>query len=101
GRTAGPGRDDRTGWTLLSAIDDPEAPGWLREVPAVQILRLVWIQQYYVEDDALRWRTEEQGIPPASRFISSPYDLEAHLAKKGTTAWIGYKVHLTETCDED
>ena len=29
------------------------------------------------------------------------YDLEAHLAKKGTTAWVGYKVHLTETCDED
>lgn len=91
----------RDGQRLLTAIDDPAAPAWLREVPAVQVLRLVWIQQYYVEQERLRWRTEQDGIPPASRFISSPYDLEAHLAKKGTTAWVGYKVHLTETCDED
>ena len=24
-----------------------------------------------------------------------------HYAKKRTTAWIGHKVHLTETCDDD
>jgi transposase len=92
------GRDGRT---LLAAVDDPAAPGWLREIPAIQILRLVWIQQYYIEDGMLRWRTDEHGIPPSSRFISSPYDLDAHLATKGTTTWIGYKVHLTESCDED
>lgn len=92
------GRDGRT---LLSALDAPETPSWLREIPAVQVLRLVWIQQYYIEDDTLRWRTEQHGIPPSARFIGSPYDLEAHLAKKGTTAWVGYKVHLTETCDDD
>jgi hypothetical protein len=45
------------------AIDAPAAPGWLQEIPAVRILRLVWIQQYYVEDGTLHWRTEEQGIP--------------------------------------
>jgi transposase len=92
------GRDGRV---LLRAIDAPETPSWLRELPAVQILRLVWIQQYSVEDDTLHWRTDQHGIPPSARFVSSPYDLEAHLAKKGTTAWVGYKVHLTETCDED
>jgi transposase len=32
------------GWRLLAAIDHPEAPSWLREVPAVAILRRVWIQ---------------------------------------------------------
>jgi transposase len=32
-------------------------------------------------------------------FISSPYDPEAHLARKRTTQWVGYKVHLTETCE--
>lgn len=81
------GQDGRT---LLTAIDDPATPRWLREIPALQILWLIWIQQYYVEDRILHWRTDEQGIPRASHFISSPYDLEAHLAKKGTTAWIGY-----------
>jgi transposase len=89
------------GCTLLSALYAPAAPTWLREVPAVETLRRVWVQQYYVDDEILRWRTEQEGIPPSSRFISSPYDLEAHLGKKGTTEWIGYKVHLTETCDED
>lgn len=104
GKEARRARDEtigRDGGKLLTAIDDSAAPDWLREMPAVQILRLVWIQQYYVEDGTLHWRVEEQGIPPSARFISSPYDLDAHLAKKGTTAWIEYKVHLTETCDED
>jgi len=91
----------QAGRRLLSALDASETAFWLREIPAVQILRLVWIQQYYVGEGALHWRTDEYDIPPASRFIGSPYDLEAHLAKKGMTAWVGYKVHVTETCDED
>src|SRR5262249_55011315 len=33
-------------------------------------------------------------------FINSPYDAEARYAKKYATSWVGYKVHLTETCDE-
>jgi transposase len=38
---------------------------------------------------------------PTSAFLSSPYDVEARYAKKHTTSWIGYKVHLTETCEDD
>src|SRR5262249_4654032 len=34
-------------------------------------------------------------------MISSPYDTEAHYACKGSTSWIGYKVHLPETCDQE
>jgi len=52
-----------------------------------------------VEEGRLHWRTDAHGLPPASRFISSPYDLDAHLARKRTTQWVGYKVHLTETCE--
>jgi hypothetical protein len=52
-------------------------------------------------EGGLRWRTNEDGLPPATRFISSPYDPEAHLALKHATAWIGYKVHLTETCEPE
>jgi len=37
-------------------------------------------------------------LPPAAKFISSPYDSEAHYAKKRSTVG-GYKVHLTEACD--
>jgi Transposase DDE domain len=49
----------------------------------------------------VRWRTEKEGIPSAGLFISSPYDVEARYAKKHTTSWVGYKVHVTETCDDD
>jgi transposase len=89
------------GHALLAAAFAPEAPAWLRQVPAVETLRQVWLQQFYVEAGQVRWRTEAEGIPPSAIFIGSPYDVEAHYAKKYTSSWVGYKVHLTETCDED
>jgi len=48
----------------------------------------------------VHWRAAEE-IPPATTFISSPHDLDAHYAKKRTTQWVGYKVHITETCEDD
>jgi transposase len=89
------------GRALLSAVDAPGAPAWLRDVPAVVTLRLVWLQQFYQEGDAIRWRTEAEGTPPSGLSISSPYDPEARYARKETTTWVGYKVHLTESCDDD
>jgi len=88
------------GHDLLSAALSIDAPDWLRQVPAVETLRRLWIQQFDLADGAVRWR-ETEGIPTASLFIGSPYDLDAHDARKGTASWVGYKVHLTETCDED
>jgi transposase len=88
------------GWRLLAAIDDADIPPWLREVPAVAILRRVWMQNYWWDGAQLHWR-EADNIPPAAQFISSPYDPEAHYARKHTTQWVGYKVHITETCDDD
>lgn len=88
------------GWCLLAAIRSAEAPAWLAEVPAVEVLRRVWVQQFWLDEGVMRWRLD-QDIPPASILISSPYDPEAHLSIKRSTVWTGYKVHLTETCDED
>jgi transposase len=87
------------GANLLTDLLAPTAPEWLRQVPAVERLRQVWIQNYGYENGQLRWRSNEN-IPPASRFIGSPYDTEARYGKKRETTWVGYKVHLTETCDE-
>jgi transposase len=87
------------GKKVLTAVFDPLAPTWLREIPAVQILRRIWVQNYRVEDEHVRWR-EAEDIPPATLFINSPYDPEAHLGKKRSTLWTGYKVHLTETCEQ-
>ena len=86
------------GWKFLAAVVDPLAPTFLREIPAVQVLRQIWVQNYWMEDGHLRWRDAEN-IPPATVFINSPYDPDAHLAKKRSTLWTGSKVHLTETCE--
>jgi transposase len=90
------------GRQLLQRIYDPATPTWLWQVPAVHILRQVWVQQFYalMDDQPMRWRMAED-LPPASLLISSPYDPEARYSKKRETEWTGYKVHLTETCDDD
>ena len=33
--------------------------------------------------------------------VESPYDVDARYRRKRGTTWVGYMVHLTETCDED
>jgi transposase len=88
------------GAALLRAICAADAPTWLREVPAVEVLRRVWVQTYVPSEQGPRWRTAEDGLPASAAFVSSPYDTEAHYARKRTTTWVGYKVHLTETCDD-
>ncbi len=88
------------GYALLAAAYAPDAPVWLREIPAVETLRRVWVQQFRLEGSAVHWRAAGD-IPPAAAFIGSPYDADAHYARKGTTSWVGYKIHLTEACDDD
>ncbi|MFE3323776.1 hypothetical protein [Streptomyces sp. NPDC059176] len=38
---------DRDGFALLEAVHAPDAPAWLRELPAVQVLRTMWVQNYH------------------------------------------------------
>ena len=105
-------RAGRDGHALLAAVVAPDAPSWLREVPAVETLRRVWVQSFTLDEGAegtaganrsvVRWRTQVEGFPPSLLMVASPYDPDVHYAKKrATTAWIGYKVHLTETCEDE
>jgi transposase len=48
----------------------------------------------------LRWRAVKE-MPAAAEQLTSPDDLDARYSTKRDTEWIGYKVHLTETCDAD
>ncbi len=88
------------GACLLHALYAAEAPAWLAEIPAVETLRRVWVQNFYWEQGELRWR-DTNNVPAAGHCIDSPYDPAAHYAQKRSTSWVGYKVHLTETCDDD
>jgi transposase len=87
------------GFELLTALHSPTTPPDLHLRPAIQTLRAVWLQQYYGPHD-VRWRLEAD-LPPHAQLITSPYDVEARFATKRETSWTGYKVHLTETCDDD
>jgi transposase len=95
----------KDGYHLLEAVRAPGAPGWLRELPAVETLRATWVQQYYrVIDEhgekVVRREASEHGLPPGRLQIVSPYDTAARYSEKHGKGWLGYKVHLSETCSQ-
>src|ERR671912_1572589 len=104
------GRDEREalalevgadGFVLLDALDEPDAPAAARALPMVATLRDVWRVHYAREEDGRpRWRAGSE-LPPVGERLQSPYDPEAHYSTKRQMEWSGYKVHVTETCDED
>jgi len=90
------------GFALLTKLAGASLPIAWQDLPAIQALQQVWAQQYDLSQPGpIRWRLTKE-LPPAAELIQSPYDLEARYAiKREDTAWIGYKLHLTETCDTD
>jgi transposase len=95
----------RDGYYLLEQAAAPGAPEWLRELPAVRALRLIWIQQYYREtgeggEKVIRREERQHGLPPGRDRLASPYDLDARYAEKRGMGWTGYKFHATETVSD-
>ncbi len=92
------------GWDGIALLEkvyfDPNTPTEVRQLEAVETLRQIWLQQYVLMEDMLRQRTREE-MPPAARLLQSPFDLEARYSYKREREWMGYKVHVTESCDED
>jgi transposase len=91
----------RDGLLLLEVVLGPDAPAGLAGVEAVQVLRATWIQQFYLDEGQVCWRDKHSGLPPGSRVILNPYDLDARAGVKRGRAWRGYKAHFTETCEPD
>src|ERR1019366_6577760 len=95
----------RDGYHLLEAVRAPGAPGWLRELPAVRALRMIWVQQYYRSTDehgekVIRREASKHGVPPGRLKLVSPYDPDARYSEKRGKGWAGYRVHISETCQE-
>lgn len=63
------------GFALPEAVYASTAPGWLREIEAVQVLRTAWVQQYHRDGEGVRWR-EGKDLPPGRLRLSSPYDTD-------------------------
>jgi transposase len=91
----------RDGLLLLEAVYAPDALAGLAGVEAVQVLRATWIQQFYLDDSQVRWRDKHSGLPPGSRMILNPYDLDARPGVKRGRTWRGYKAHFTQTCEPE
>jgi transposase len=88
------------GLQLLEAVDAPTAPLSLRHLPAIEGLRRTWIAHYLQSEGRVRLR-EPKDMPPSPTARESPYEPEARYGYKRGATWRGYKVHLTEACDDD
>lgn len=88
----------QAGFSLLLVLRQQSEWEWLGQLPALEILRRVWVQQFQQEEGRLSLRSLANSPPSAVR-LNSPYDDEARYATKRELHWLGYKVHLSETCE--
>jgi len=88
------------GFYLLDCIYADSTPVSWRTLPAVEVLRQVWLQQYYAPGETIQLREAKDSAPGSIR-IRSPYDVEARRSAKYSRSWTGYKVHLSESCDDN
>jgi len=97
------------GFRLLDLLETPEAPAGLRELPRMEALRRTWPRHYErtarepaapgaPPERRVRFKASRE-LPPAAEGIESPYDVEARYRHKRDTAWTGYMVHVSETCE--
>jgi transposase len=87
------------GMRLLGQLDAPYTPQGLKDLAEVEILRQIWQQHYELIDGEIRILDPKE-MPEGARRIESPYEVEARYSTKRSMGWVGYKVHLTESCDE-
>ena len=96
------------GFVLLDLLNGPDTPPSLNHLQSVEALRQVLARHYErIEGEIeakkhsqVRFKANQE-LPPAAEAIESPYDLDARFRSRYDTAWTGYLVHLSETCDED
>lgn len=83
------------GFWFLAQLD--AAPEMVRRLREIEVLRAVMGQQF----------PQGPGQPPATKrptgsdVIESPHEPEVRYGTKRGKSWVGYKMQLTETCDED
>ena len=90
---------------LLEAVRTAAEAEQLWELPAVEFLRRMWVQQYWTEvkEDGgqyLHLRLDDNQ-PPGSLRLHSPYDEEVRYSAKREKGWVGYKTQISETSGAD
>jgi transposase len=88
------------GASLLARVQQADVPEVVSELASVRAVGIVWQQQYAQQDGRVRLRNKDD-LPPNAQRHDSPYDPEVRYSTKRDLHWIGYKVHLTETCEDE
>src|SRR5260370_2029996 len=86
-------------WHLLQAAMDEHAPQQVRDCPSLGLLHQVWDQHFECVEGLIGFR-DGPAVESAER-VMYPYETDARASRKRDTEWVGYKVHLTETCGEE
>lgn len=102
-------RIGQDGQWLVDRLEASDTPPSLQTLPEVATLRTVWAQQFHIEPlsdqpPGMRPTQLELREHPASagaETICTPHDPEARYSEKRGRDWQGYKLHVTETADDD
>ena len=80
-------------------MEGESAPAELKNLPEVQVLKTVWAQQFREVEGKIIYQagTTYDGHVQ----IQTPHDPEARYSRKRVQEWIGGKVQVTETDDEE
>ena len=90
----------RDGQQLLETVSQEGTPNKIKALQAIEAMRLIWLQQYEQQKGETKWRDNDD-LPPANEKIQNPHDIEARYSEKRGEGWVGFKVHLTETCADE
>ncbi len=86
------------GQWLLKRLENGSAPAGLKDLPAVQILKIVWAQQFREAEGQMVY--QDLKTYDGHTQIQTPHDPEARYSKKRHAEWVGDKVQVTETEDD-
>lgn len=90
---------------LLTCLERSNVANW-QELAQIKALKLTLQRHYEYDADAtadnprIRWRAKKE-LPLAEKGIESPYDIDARFRSRYGVSWVGYMVHLSETCEDD
>ena len=87
------------GQWLLERLQATGTPVTLRELPEVVVLASTWQQKFEVVEEALVLR--KPGPYDGETTIATPHDPEARYSEKRGQGWVGHKLQVTETDDEN
>lgn len=89
------------GFWLLDRLNE-STPERALNLPEIETLRVVWAQQFERHPQ----RKKVKVLPPSGRgkgkdLIVTPHDPEARWSEKRGKDWVGYRLEVTETAEDD